>query len=95
MGCLFTGPLKKTMDGPKVVCDDSESESGDQLIRYISFGTFIRSDNPMIFEWLFQPKEIGKGAMSHVFLATNTETKMVCAAKVYNKSGGTFNVIII
>ena len=86
MGCLFTGPLKKTMDGPKVVCDDSESESGDQLIRYISFGTFIRSDNPMIFEWLFQPKEIGKGAMSHVFLATNTETKMVCAAKVYNKS---------
>lgn len=86
MGCLFTGPLKKTADGPKVVCEDSESESGGEFVRYISFGSFIRSEKPMIFEWLFQPKEIGKGAMSHVFLATNTETNMVCAAKVYNKS---------
>lgn len=86
MGCLFTGPLKKTVDAPKVVVEDSESDTGGEIMPYVSFGTFVRSDNPMIFEWRFMPQEIGKGALSRVFLAENTETGGTYAAKVYNKS---------
>lgn len=59
--------------------------SGSQIRPFFSFSSFLlQSDNPQIFEWIFK-REIGKGAMSHVFLAQNAQTQVFVAAKVYNK----------
>lgn len=93
MGCLFTGPLKKTSNGTRIPInadydeDDNEGQSGgNPSIRpFFSFSSFVNeNENPTIFEWSFH-KELGKGAMSRVFLCRNTETGQECAAKVYNK----------
>lgn len=48
-----------------------------------SFSSFINSDNPQIFEWLFKEK-VWNGVMCSVYLAQNTNTKEIVAAKVYN-----------
>ncbi|OHT10415.1 CAMK family protein kinase [Tritrichomonas foetus] len=62
-----------------------EQNSADSVRTFFSFSSFIlQNENPTIFEWQFF-HEIGKGAMSRVFLSTNTETNQICAAKVYNK----------
>ncbi|OHT08717.1 CAMK family protein kinase [Tritrichomonas foetus] len=64
--------------------NDSNNQSAQ--LKFFSFSEFIQqSENPTIFEWSFQ-KEIGKGAMSRVFMSTHTETGIKCAAKVYNKT---------
>jgi serine/threonine protein kinase len=53
---------------------------------YFSFASFIlQNEDPILFEWRFH-SEVGKGSMSRVFRATNTETGQEAAAKVYNKS---------
>jgi len=91
MGCLFSGPLKKTAAGIRIPAKDEEydEESGADdadARRYYSFGSFLAdNETPTIMEWTFH-QEIGKGAMSRVFLATNTLTGQRCAAKVYNMS---------
>ncbi|EAX94494.1 CAMK family protein kinase [Trichomonas vaginalis G3] len=64
----------------------SSSNSPRSIRSFFSFASFIlQTENPQIFEWLFK-KEIGKGSLSRVFLAENTETHEMAAAKVYNKS---------
>ena len=53
---------------------------------FSSFSLFLlHNKDPKIFEWKILD-EIGRGAMSRVFLAENTETNQICAVKVYNKS---------
>jgi serine/threonine protein kinase len=67
--------------------DDVGSDTDDvpHVRPFFSFSSFVlQNEDPTIFEWRFH-KEIGKGAMSRVFTATNTETGELCAAKVYNK----------
>ena len=64
--------------------NDSNNQSAQQ--KYFSFSEFIQlNEKPIIFEWLFH-NEIGKGAMSRVYIATHTLTNEKRAAKVYNKT---------
>ena len=68
--------------------DEGETHSAipDPPRPYFSFTSFmLQNENPQIYEWLFI-KELGKGSMSQVFLVKNTETEIICAAKVYNNS---------
>jgi serine/threonine protein kinase len=96
MGCVFSGSLAKTSKERKyplnpsyqhqaVVPDQGVEEPGAGGVRpYWSFTYFLlQNDNSQIFEWSFG-EEIGKGAMSRVFMCENTETGEVSAAKVYN-----------
>ncbi|OHT04141.1 CAMK family protein kinase [Tritrichomonas foetus] len=53
---------------------------------YPTFASFLlQNERAQIYEWQFL-NEIGKGAMSRVFLTKNIENGEICAAKVYNKS---------
>lgn len=62
---------------------NTEVEANEQ-ISYPTFAAFFLSaENPQIFEYQFL-NEIGKGAMSRVFLVKNVESDEICAAKVYN-----------
>jgi serine/threonine protein kinase len=97
MGCVFSGPLEKTSREQKYPLSPSyqhpavlpdahahDNPAAGGFRPYWSFASFLlQNDNPQIFEWSFG-KEIGKGAMSRVFLCTNTQTGEVGAAKVYN-----------
>lgn len=99
MGCFPSTPLQKTVPLrrlPARLGTFSEDTHGDTDPRLQN-----SSRNPeniaaivqgctyeqpfQVFEWLMQ-KEIGKGSRSHVFLAKNTETDAICAAKVYDKN---------
>lgn len=72
-------------DGNKGKNNGNGNNDTDAARQFYSFTSFIlQTEIPQIFEWVFQ-KEIGKGAMSRVFLSKNAETGIVCAAKVYNK----------
>ena len=66
--------------------DSNENSGGEAQIRnYFSFSSFIlQNDEPVLFDWQFY-NEIGKGAMSRVFLAQHVTNQQKCAAKVYNK----------
>ena len=67
--------------------NDEVAENNENAQKFFSFSEFIQQNaKPMIFEYLFYKEEIGKGAMSRVYLRTNTETNESCAAKVYNQS---------
>lgn len=86
MGCS----LSKSVRGESQPKEQNErlydEDSMHNSHSYCSFGSLIDGDHHIqIFEWEFG-KEIGKGAMSKVFIAKNTETNVQCAAKVYNKS---------
>lgn len=66
--------------GNNAECSEARSEHA-----FLSFSSFLlQSKDPTIFEWRVI-SEIGKGALSHVFMAENTETNQMCAIKVYNK----------
>ena len=66
--------------------DGNDNQNETNVRTFFSFSSFIlQNENPTIFEWRFY-HEIGKGAMSRVFLSSNTETNQLCAAKVYNKA---------
>lgn len=66
--------------------DSNENSGGEGQIRnYFSFSSFIlQNEEPVLFDWQFY-NEIGKGAMSRVFLAVHLTKPQKCAAKVYNK----------
>ena len=65
--------------------NDNQEDSQEPIQKFYSFNEFIQqTDNPQIFEWLIND-EIGKGAMSRVYLTTHSERQEKCAAKVYNK----------
>ena len=98
MGCGSSGPspgartrnqdqFSSDHENKKLNSGASSANNSTGSIRsFFSFASFIlQTETPQIFEWLFK-KEIGKGALSRVFLAENTETKELAAAKVYNKS---------
>ena len=91
MGCSFSSPSKvesgqKNHEDLKLNHSSSGNNSTGSVRSFFSFASFIlQSESPQIFGWLFK-KEIGKGALSRVFLAENTETNELAAAKVYNKS---------
>ncbi|EAY09760.1 CAMK family protein kinase [Trichomonas vaginalis G3] len=60
------------------------SNSQENASSYVSFATFFQSSSkPQICEYVFL-REIGSGAMSHVYEAVHTETGEHIAAKVYN-----------
>ena len=81
------------MQGPtgmgmaKLIHDNGGVSGNEKGIRpFFSFSSFVlQNENPVIFDWRFH-QEIGKGAMSRVFLATNIEDGGSFAAKVYNKN---------
>jgi serine/threonine protein kinase len=93
MGCVIGGPLQKTCTDRRYPLGRSSvvpasptnlEDDGTGLRPYWSFADFIlHNETPQIFEWTFG-KEIGKGAMSHVYFCTNVETGDPGAAKVYN-----------
>lgn len=86
MGACCAAPKPKP--SPIVIKYDNEEEEEEEEKQksYFSFSIFIlENENPQIYEWQFK-KEIGKGAMSRVFLAKNTETGEFSAAKVYNRT---------
>ena len=66
--------------------NESLSRQSDSPPSFFSFSSFVlQNENPVLFDWHFH-HEIGKGAMSHVFLATSVTTGAKAAAKVYNKN---------
>ncbi|OHT09256.1 CAMK family protein kinase [Tritrichomonas foetus] len=65
------------------ICEEMENYA--YIPQYFSFQQFFSEETPpQLYEYLFK-KEIGKGAMSRVYLAENVETQELYAAKVYNK----------
>ncbi|KAK8898586.1 hypothetical protein M9Y10_000878 [Tritrichomonas musculus] len=66
--------------------EQNQEEEENKEIIYPNFSAFLQAnENPQIYEWQFL-EEIGKGAMSHVFLTKNSESGDIFAAKVYDKS---------
>ena len=66
--------------------NESVSGRSDNPPTFFSFSSFVlQNEQPILFDWLFH-HEIGKGAMSHVFLATSLSNGSKSAAKVYNKN---------
>lgn len=62
------------------------NEEEEEPIKYPNFAAFLQqNENPQIYEWQFL-EEIGKGAMSHVFLTKNADSGEIFAAKVYDQS---------
>ena len=54
--------------------NEEQGENNENAQKFFSFSEFIQQNTkPMIFEYLFYKDEIGKGAMSRVYLCTNTE----------------------
>lgn len=97
MGCGPSNAIRQTPQGQKAGPSDNQDSSPDpqsdqqqnseqgSVRNFFSFSSFIlQNETPTIFEWEFF-NEIGKGAMSRVFLSKNLETGQKCAAKVYNK----------
>lgn len=65
------------------ISEEHES-TPEQQSSYISFATFFQgSQKPQICEYVFL-REMGSGAMSHVYEAVHVETGEHIAAKVYN-----------
>lgn len=66
--------------------EEEEEEEDDELIpRFFSFLDFVTSvPNPTIYEYRII-EEIGKGAMSRVYLAECLNSSERCAIKAYNK----------
>ena len=64
----------------------TQEEMAELENRYYSFPDFFQSEeSPTIYEYLFL-KEIGKGAMSRVYLAQNQQNEELVAVKVYNNT---------
>ena len=95
MGCGNSSSISNKTHGESTNKSSNNQENdpnyeyeyeGDQQgqPRYYSIGSFVmQNEHPQIYEWLFK-KEIGKGAMSHVFLVENQENNETAAAKAYN-----------
>lgn len=65
---------------------NQNNEEEEEPIKYPNFAAFLQqNENPQIYEWQFL-EEIGKGAMSHVFLTKNTDSGDIFAAKVYDQT---------
>ena len=69
---------------------DHWNDSGAQLPEpprpYFSFTSFIlQNKQPQVFEWYFL-QDLGKGSMSQIYLVKNTDTELLCVAKVYNNA---------
>jgi serine/threonine protein kinase len=66
--------------------EPNPEEDPEQVPQYFSFSEFFTScERPTVYEYLFQ-REIGKGAMSRVYLAVNEKTGDKCAVKVYSRA---------
>ena len=75
--------VKNTTGVGQQVVQEEEVEPGNT---YYSFQDFFQSEeNPSIYEYVFL-KEIGKGAMSRVYLAKNEQNDELVAVKVYNNT---------
>ena len=75
--------MKNTTGVGQQVVQEEEVEPGNT---YYSFQDFFQSEeNPSIYEYVFL-KEIGKGAMSRVYLAKNEQNDELVAVKVYNNT---------
>ncbi|OHT00785.1 CAMK family protein kinase [Tritrichomonas foetus] len=90
MGCAPSRPRVKDIHKEKpppiqdITSDDGSFHNSQRS--FCSFGSLIEQNGGIqIFEWEFG-REIGKGAMSRVYITTNVETGHQCAAKVYNKT---------
>ena len=74
---------------PENVVKNEVQSPEENMSSYKSYPTFasflLQNENAQIYEWQFM-NEIGKGAMSRVFLTKNVESGEIAAAKVYNKS---------
>jgi serine/threonine protein kinase len=64
--------------------NNEEEEDPEATQKYFSFGEYFATDpHPRVFEYLFL-NEIGKGAMSRVYMAVNESTQDELAIKVYS-----------
>lgn len=97
MGCFQSQPLQKTSGARRPVAQlglfsDHKQEDDPRLANTSRMnGNLTNVINEcaadrqiQIFEWILI-KEIGKGSRSNVFLAKNTETNQILAAKIYDK----------
>jgi serine/threonine protein kinase len=82
--CSFMGNICCCRKATPV--ENAEGEDPEQIPQYFSFAEYFAScDRPTIYEYLFI-KEIGKGAMSRVYLAINEKTGEQCAVKIYSRA---------
>lgn len=97
MGCFQSQPLQKTSGVRKPMAQlglfsDRKQEDDPRLANTSRMGGNVTNvinecaaeRHVQIFEWILI-KEIGKGSRSNVFLAKNTETNQILAAKIYDK----------
>jgi serine/threonine protein kinase len=88
-GCLakgqVTGPTEKNTE-PTGEAQISPEDAAEMTPQYFSFQDFFGEEaKPKIYEYVFL-KEIGRGAMSHVYLTASEETGEQFAVKVYDNT---------
>ena len=64
--------------------DDEERISFNSVPKYLAFTTFFNTQSdPRVCDWIFK-KEIGRTAMSKVYIVENSNTGEIAAAKIYD-----------